>query len=76
MERDDLTSCSPVMVELWMRMREVGYEDGNDMGRFEGMCEIRGTTCLIGLRIPRIGVRNCRIGYRTSHFGYGKLTWT
>jgi len=27
-ERDDLTSCSPVMVELWMRKREVGDEDG------------------------------------------------
>jgi len=30
-ERDDLTLCSAMMVELWMRKREMGDEDGNDM---------------------------------------------
>jgi hypothetical protein len=28
-ERDDLTSCSPVMVELWTRKREMGGDLGN-----------------------------------------------
>ena len=28
-ERDDLTLCSAMMVELWMRRREMGEEDEN-----------------------------------------------
>jgi len=31
-ERDNLTSCSQVMVELWMRKREMGNGNGDDMG--------------------------------------------
>jgi len=30
-ERDDLTLCSAMMVELWMRKREMGDEDRNDV---------------------------------------------
>jgi len=30
-ERDDLTSCSAMILELWMRMREMGDEDENDV---------------------------------------------
>jgi hypothetical protein len=30
-ERDDLTLCSAMMVELWMRKREMGDEDENDV---------------------------------------------
>ena len=52
----------------------MGDGDGDDMGGYEGMWEIRGTTCPIGFRIPRIGVRTCRIGGHTCRIGYGKLT--
>jgi len=31
MERDDLTLCSAMMLELWTRKREKGDEDENDM---------------------------------------------
>jgi len=30
-ERDELTLCSAMMVELWTRKREMGDEDENDM---------------------------------------------
>jgi len=30
-ERDDLTLCSAMMAELWMRKREIGDEDENDV---------------------------------------------
>jgi hypothetical protein len=30
-ERDDLTLCSAMMVELWTRKREMGDEDENDV---------------------------------------------
>jgi len=30
MEKDDLTLCSAMMVELWTRKREMGDEDEND----------------------------------------------
>ena len=53
-----------------------GDEDRNDMGGYEGKWEIRGTTCLIGYRIPRIGVHTRRIGSRTCRIGDGKLTRT
>jgi len=52
----------------------MGDEDGNDIGGYEGMWEIRGTTCLIGFRIPQIGVLPRRIGSRTCRIGNGKLT--
>jgi len=32
-ERDDLTSCSQVMVELWTRKREIGDGYGGRYGR-------------------------------------------
>jgi len=31
MERDDLTLCSAMRVELWTRKREMGDDDENDM---------------------------------------------
>jgi len=34
-ERDDLTLCSAMMVELWTRKREMGDEDENDVGDYE-----------------------------------------
>jgi hypothetical protein len=30
-ERDDLTLCSAMMVQLWTRKREMGGEDENDV---------------------------------------------
>jgi len=68
-ERDDLSSCSPVMVELWTRKKEIGDGDWDNMGGYEGMWEIRGTTCRIGFRIPRIGVRTCWIGCHACCIG-------
>ena len=35
-ERDDLTLCSAMMVELWTRKREMGDEDENDMENTRG----------------------------------------
>jgi hypothetical protein len=31
MERDDLTLCSVMIVELWTRKREMGEKDENDV---------------------------------------------
>jgi hypothetical protein len=30
MERDDITVCSAMIVEMWMRKGEMGYEDEKD----------------------------------------------
>jgi hypothetical protein len=35
-ERDDLTLCSAMMVELWTRKREKGNEDEYDMENTSG----------------------------------------
>jgi len=35
-ERDDLTLCSAMMVQLWTRQREMGDEDGNDLENTSG----------------------------------------
>jgi len=35
-ERDDLTLCSAMMVEMWMRKREMGDEDENDVEDMSG----------------------------------------
>ena len=45
-------------------------------GGYERISEVRGTTCLIGLGIPRIGVSMRRIGTRTCLIGDGELTRT
>jgi len=36
MERDDLTLCSAMMVELWTRKREMEEEDENDVEDMSG----------------------------------------
>jgi len=57
-------------------------EKERDWGRrwercgYERIWQIRGATCLIGLRRPHIGVITCRIGIRTCHIWDGKLTHT
>jgi len=73
-ERDDLTLCS------WNGGKVVdGRERDGGWGReqnggYERTWEIRGTTCLIGFRRPRIGVITRRIGTRMCCIGDGKLT--
>jgi len=58
------------------RMVRDGNDDGNCIGEYGGMWEIRGTTYLIGFRIPSIGILICQIWSHTCHFGYGKMTCT
>jgi len=36
MEKNDLTLCSAMMVELWTRKREMGDEDENDVEDMSG----------------------------------------
>jgi len=36
MERDNLTLCSVMMLELWMRKREMGDEDKNNVEDMSG----------------------------------------
>jgi len=75
-ERDDLTLCSAMILELWMRRREKGDEDKHDVEDYEQIWEIRGTTCMVTLRRPPLGVITRRIGTRTCCIGDGKLTCT
>jgi len=51
-----------------------GDEDGNDMGGYERMWKIWGTTCLIGGRIPNNAVFTCRIRSHTCSICKDKLT--
>jgi hypothetical protein len=52
----------------------MGDGDGDDMGRYEGMWEIKGTTYPIGFRTPCIGVLTYRIGCHTCRIEYSKLS--
>jgi len=75
-DSNDLTLCSAMMVELWTRKGEMGDEDENDVEDYERIWEIRGTTCLIGFRRPRIGVITRWIGTHTCSIEDGKSTGT
>jgi len=72
-ERDDLTFCSAIMVELWTRKRD-GGQRWEQYGGYEWICEIRGKTCLIGLSRLHLGVVTGRIGSCTCCIGNGKMT--
>jgi len=74
-ERDDLTLCSAMMVEMWMRKRDGGWR-WERCGGYERIWEIRGMTRLIELGRPRIGVITRQIGTHTCRIGDGKLTRT
>jgi len=74
-ERDDLTLCSVMMVELWTRKRNGGWR-WEWYGGYERIWEIRGTTCLIWLGRPRIGVSSRWIWTHTCCIGDGQLTRT
>jgi len=73
-QRDDLTLCSAMMVEV----EDVKERDGvwrcERCGGYEQIWEIRGTTCLFGL--GSIGVITWPIGTHTCRIGDGKLTLT
>jgi hypothetical protein len=45
-------------------------------GEYKKILEIRGTTCLIGLRRPHVGAMTHRLSTHTGHIGDGKLTCT
>jgi len=75
-QRDDLTLCSAIIVELWTRKREMGYQDENDVEDYKRIWEICGTTCLIGLGWPSIGVITHLIRTCTCCIVDGKLTRT
>jgi hypothetical protein len=75
-EKDDLTLCSVMIVELWIRKRDMGDEDANDGQGYEQISEIRCMTCLFRLGTPLIGVITCRIGTHTCPIRDGKLTGT
>ena len=68
--------CSAMMVELWIRKREMGDEDGNNVEDRSGYEKSRVQLCLIGLGRPRVDVLTRRIGTRTCCIGDGKLTCT
>ena len=72
-DRDDLTLCSAMMVQLWTRKRD-GEWRWEQYGEYEQIWEIRGTTCLIGLRRPWIGVITSWIGRHTCHIGNSTLS--
>jgi len=74
-QRDDLTLCSAIMVELRMRKRDGGCS-WEQYGGYQWIWEIRGTTCMIGFERPRIGEITHRIGTCTCLIGDGKLTCT
>jgi len=75
-ERDDLTSCSAIMVELWMTQREMGMWEWEQCGGYKRVWQIRGPTCHIGFGRPRIGGITRQIGTHTCHIGDGTLTRT
>jgi len=65
-----------MIVELWMRNREMWDEDVNNVEDYKGIWEIRGWTCLSGLGWAHFGVNGLRIGSRTCSFGDHKLIYT
>jgi len=74
--RDNLTLCS------WNdgrvvdgKVRDEGWRWERD-GGYERTWEIRGSTCYLGLRRPRIGVNTRWIGTCPCHIGDCKLTHT
>jgi len=74
-QRDDLTLCSVIMVQLWMRKRDGGWR-WEWYGGYQQIWEIRGITCLIGFWTPCIGVITRRNGTPTCRIRDGKLTRT
>ena len=74
-EKDDLTRCSAMMVQLWTLKRDGGWR-WEWYGGYKQIWEIRGTTCLIGFRRHCISVLTHWIGSHTCHIQNGKLPRT
>jgi len=75
-QRDDLTFHSAMMIEMWLRKREMGDEDWERCGGPEQIWKIKGTTSLIGSGWPHIGDITHRFVTRSCCIGDGKLTGT
>ena len=73
-ERNNLTLCSGMMLELLTRRRVMGNEDENDVDK--RIWHIRHTTCLFEVGRPRVSVSTRRIRTCTYHMGDGILTRT
>ena len=65
-----------MIVELWMRNREMWDEDVNNVEDYKGIWEIRGRTCLGGLGWAHFGVDRLGIGSRTCSIGDRKWIYT
>jgi len=75
-ERDDLTLCSGNDGRVVDKKERDGGWRWEWYGGYEWTWEIRGTTCLIGLRRPRIGGITRWIGTHICCIGAGKLNRT
>jgi len=75
-ERDDLTLCACNDGRVVDEKESDGGWRWERYGGYERTWEIRGTTCLIGFRQPRISGITRRFGTRTCCIGDGKLTRT
>jgi len=75
-ESNDWTLRFAMMVELRTRKREMRDGDENNVEDYEHIWELRGMTCMIGLRRRHIGVITCRIGTHTCCIRDGQLIRT
>jgi len=75
-ERDELTLCSCDDGRVVDKKERDGGWRWEQYGGYERLWVIRGTTCLIGFRSPRIGVITRRIGTRTCRIRDGQSTRT
>jgi len=75
-ERDDLTLCSCNDGRVVDEKERDGGWRWERCGGYERTWDIRGTTCLIGFKRPRIGVITRRIRTRTCRIWDRKLTRT
>jgi len=75
-ERDDLTLCSCDDGRVVDEKERDGRWRWECYGGYERLWEIRGMSCLIGFRRPRVGVVTRQIGTRICHIGNDQLTRT
>jgi len=71
-QRDNISLCSAKMAKLWTRERDGGLKSARYAGH-KLMSEIRGTTCLIGFRGPRMSVIALQIATCTCCMGDGNI---
>jgi len=73
---DDRSAVAGTMIYMPSISFPARLQDNGEVMEHFPFREIRGTTCLIRLRRPRIGVITRQIGTRTCHIRDGKLTRT